>query len=111
MASRVQLVWHGDNVVERVQQGAASAINTVMAIALGQAQVRAPVDTGHLRGSGFIRPAMLRGGEVVGTWGFSALYTLYVELGTVHMAAQPFIRPAMDVAYPQLPRYLALYTR
>lgn len=111
MATRAQLTWRGDEVVERTQAAAERAINTTMALALGHAQVRAPVDTGALRASGFLRPAMRRGGEVVGTWGFSALYAAYVELGTVHMAAQPYIRPAMDLAYPQLARYLALYLR
>lgn len=47
----------------------------------------APVDTGWLKGS-----IEEKDGNVV----VSAPHAVYVEFGTEHMEAQPFLRPALD---------------
>jgi len=56
------------------------------------AQTRAPVDTGNLRAS--IRA------QKVGPTSWRVLvgadYGIYVEMGTRHMAAQPYLGPAVD---------------
>lgn len=52
-----------------------------------------PVDTGFLRSTVFVQEA---GNDV--EIGFSAEYASYVEFGTYKMAAQPFLRPAFDLA-------------
>lgn len=56
-----------------------------------------PVDTGRLRAS--IDWDMRRDSQglfaIVGT---DVEYAPHVELGTVHMAAQPFLRPALEAA-------------
>jgi len=50
-----------------------------------------PIDTGFLRSSIFVRYT----GDNVEV-GFEAPYASYVEFGTYKMAAQPFLRPAID---------------
>jgi HK97 gp10 family phage protein len=51
----------------------------------------APVDTGHLRSTIHAEPVEGRAVRVVA----DADYAAYVELGTRHMAAEPFLRPAL----------------
>lgn len=62
----------------------------VAADMMADAQSRAPIDTGNLRGSHYFRKVATAEYEV----GASASYTLYVELGTRYMRAQPFLMPA-----------------
>ena len=57
------------------------------------AESACPVDTGFLRSTVFVREA---GSDV--EIGFEAPYASYVEFGTYKMAAQPYLRPALDVA-------------
>lgn len=57
------------------------------------AEAGCPVDTGYLRSTVFVRE---NGNDV--EVGFSAEYASYVEFGTYKMAAQPFLRPAFDIA-------------
>lgn len=58
------------------------------------AKVHAPVDTGFLRGS---IKAVAIGQD--GAWivQVGAEYAAYVELGTVNMAAEPYLLPAVEV--------------
>lgn len=61
----------------------------------GQAQELCPVDTGRLRAS--IRWMIsVDEGSLVGYVGSDVDYTIYVELGTMYMNAEPFLRPAVD---------------
>lgn len=54
----------------------------------------APVDTGRLRSS--ITHAMARDSRgLFGIIGTNVSYAPFVELGTRHAAAQPFLRPAL----------------
>ncbi len=59
------------------------------------ARTRCPVDTGRLRSSiqssGLMHDA--RGAHVI--VGTNVVYAGFVEFGTRHMAAQPYLRPAM----------------
>ncbi len=57
------------------------------------AEAGCPVDTGFLRSTVFVRE---NGNDV--EVGFEAPYASYVEFGTYKMAAQPFLRPALDIA-------------
>lgn len=57
---------------------------------LRDAQQRAPIRTGHLRGSGYARSA----GQFTWQVGFTAAYHVFVELGTRHMRARPHLIPA-----------------
>jgi HK97 gp10 family phage protein len=56
-----------------------------------------PVDTGLLRSSINWRLGV-DGRGVYATIGTSTHYAPYVEFGTRYMAAQPFLRPALNVA-------------
>lgn len=58
-----------------------------------EAENNCPVDTGFLRSTVFVQKTS-DDVEI----GFSAEYASYVEFGTYKMAAQPFLRPAIDNA-------------
>lgn len=58
-----------------------------------EAENNCPVDTGYLKSTVFVREA---GDDV--EIGFEAPYASYVEFGTYKMAAQPYLRPALDEA-------------
>jgi HK97 gp10 family phage protein len=60
------------------------------------AQSMAPVATGALRGSIKAAPMLERPGAIVWQDGSEADYGRYVEWGTSNMAAQPFMRPAVE---------------
>lgn len=76
---------HIDAAVDRMLVRVATAIER-------DAQAFAPVDTGELRGS--IRAGSPMGGMVRIT--ASADHSVYVELGTRHQAAQPYLSPALN---------------
>lgn len=102
MALRAGLHWNGPEVKDRVTRAAVIGVNLTLAACLAKGRVRAPIRTGNLRGSGFIRPAVPTALGVSGSWGFSAGYAAYVELGTRYMDARPYMRPAADEEYPKL---------
>jgi len=56
-----------------------------------------PVRTGHLRSSIYAKIS-----EWVAEIGAEATYALFVELGTRHMQAQPYLYPAIQEHLPQL---------
>jgi HK97 gp10 family phage protein len=56
-----------------------------------RSQELVPVDTGFLKKSGFIQQ---QGDDV--QVGYDADYASFVEFGTSKMAAQPYLRPAID---------------
>lgn len=62
------------------------------------ARSRCPVDTGRLRAS--ITVKRLPQGVVVGS---NVEYAGYVEYGTRHMAARPYLRPAVAAAASRWP--------
>jgi HK97 gp10 family phage protein len=62
-------------------------------VIIDRAQQLVPVDTGFLYNSAFVQV----GSEDV-LFGFNAEYASYVEFGTYKMAAQPYLRPAIDDA-------------
>lgn len=60
-----------------------------------RAKRKCPVDTGRLRAS-VTGTIQREDGEIVGYVGSDVEYAIYVELGTEHMAAQPYLRPAIN---------------
>lgn len=60
------------------------------------AKTLAPVDTGALRNSIQMQPT----GELSAEVAVGVDYGLYVEMGTIHMAAQPFLTPAVERVRP-----------
>lgn len=67
-----------------------SAEMAVASFVLEDSQLLVPVDRGDLKDSG----------EIIDTNGVKVIYTaghaLFVEMGTYKMAAQPYLRPAID---------------
>jgi HK97 gp10 family phage protein len=64
-----------------------------------RAKELAPVDTGRLRSS--IDNDLGRDDRgLVARIGSDVVYAPYVEFGTRRMRAQPFLRPALDAAFP-----------
>ena len=57
-----------------------------------------PVRTGYLRSTVFFQITE----ELEADFGAAAPYSLFIEFGTYRMAAQPFIRPAIDAYTTQL---------
>lgn len=90
-------------MLERTEQAARAiaarkVAQKAQAIA-NEAKVRAPVDTGNLRQNILavqVDPLHWRTGVTN-----NAAYAIYVEFGTRHMAAQPFLRPAFEVVRAQ----------
>lgn len=60
-----------------------------------------PVRTGHLRSSIY---ANIK--EWVADIGAEATYAYFVELGTRHMKAQPYLEPAIKMHLPTLEQYI-----
>jgi HK97 gp10 family phage protein len=57
-----------------------------------------PVKTGHLKSTGHIVEVSPTRAEIR----YDADYALYVEEGTRHMRAQPFLKPAFDHVEPMV---------
>jgi hypothetical protein len=64
--------------------------------------------TGTLEGSIQMRGAEPGAtGRMEGRWGsFTVNYALWLEIGTEHMPARPYLRPAADANYPSLRRHI-----
>lgn len=84
------------SLIEQVVKKAALDISA-------QAKVKAPVDTGALRASITAEP------EDAETWVVYSDkdYSVFVEFGTIHMAPEPYMRPAVDAVRGSLQAALA----
>lgn len=67
------------------------AVYRTGAAILARADEIVPVDTGELKASGKLEQEGLRA-EV----SYDSEHAVYPEFGTVHMAAQPYLRPALE---------------
>ena len=103
----MSLTWNGDAVQRKAIGAAQFGIDQTMSIAV----VRAKDDlfpghgfiTGLLQGSLQMRPAIVRGAVVVGTWGsFTVDYALPVEEGTGSRPGLGYMQGAADAEYPKL---------
>ena len=84
--------WYGDKVIQSVENAKRGGLTAAALIVEGDATLRAAVDTGNLRSS--ITHKVVSDEEAhIGT---NVDYAPYVERGTSKMAAQPFLRPALD---------------
>ena len=84
--------WYGDKVIQSVENAKRGGLEAASLIVEADATLRAPVDTGNLRSS--ITHRVVSDEEArVGT---NVDYAPWVEGGTSKMAAQPFLRPALD---------------
>jgi hypothetical protein len=113
--SGVSFVWNGEEVERRAKQLAEKSPFEIGLFVQGQAKLLCPVDTGRLRGSiqvasgtgqraapggnarydDYIKAPADRFETFVGT---PVEYANWVEYGTGRNSAQPFLRPANDMA-------------
>lgn len=111
MTASVELEWNGPSVVEEFNQRSLRALQQAGQIAEATAQGLARVRTGFMRDSVYVIVQPVNEGTAQAGWilivGDSADYAVFNELGTVHMAAQPFIRPGGDRAAQVLPELLS----
>ena len=80
-----------EEVSQGIQRAIDRALEEIGLAAEGYAKRACPVDTGNLRNS--ITHAVESGEDAVYV-GTNVEYAPYVEMGTRHTAAQPFLRPA-----------------
>ena len=97
--------WQGAELERSAGDILEAACTTLLDRTLRYMQATCPVDTGYLRSTAFAE--VLRQGIAVAlVVGAGASYAAFVELGTIHTEAQPFIRPAYDYLVSQLPAVL-----
>ena len=79
-------------VSEAIKSALLKGLETCGLVAEGYAKKLAPVDTGNLRNSITHDVDEVEPAAYIGT---NVEYAPYVCLGTIHMAAQPFLKPAV----------------
>ena len=89
----VQFTDNSKEVLEAMQQAAVRALEKCGLAAEGYAKKLAPVDTGNLRNS---ITHNVDEDEPAAYIGSNVEYASYVCLGTIHMKAQPFLKPAVN---------------
>lgn len=85
------------SLVGRIRGAAVATASEVGTQVLQQAQVIVPVDTGELYNSGNLE-VVEQEESVTAYVNFDSGHAVFVEFGTFKMAAQPYLRPAMDAA-------------
>ena len=88
----VQFTDNSKEIIEAMHQATVRALETCGLVAEGYAKKLAPVDTGNLRNS---ITHEVDDGEPAAYIGTNVEYAPYQELGTINMAAQPFLKPAV----------------
>ena len=83
---------HSAEVSADIKSALLRGLETCGLVAEGYAKKLAPVDTGNLRNS---ITHDVDDGEPAADIGTNVEYAPYQELGTIHMAAQPFLKPAV----------------
>ena len=114
MKSTVTAQWHGDEMKVRAKKVTGKSAYELGLIVEGKAKELAPVDTGRLKGS--ITTAAYHErttAQTPATWqdsidppsddnevlvGTAVAYGPHMEFGTIKTDAQPFLRPALDLA-------------
>ena len=88
----VQFTDNSKEVSEDIKAALLRGLETCGLVAEGYAKKLAPVDTGNLRNS---ITHDVDDGEPAAYIGTNVEYAPYQELGTIHMAAHPFLKPAV----------------
>ena len=88
----MKIEWYGDKVIQSVENAKRGGLEAASLIVEADATLRAPVDTGNLRSSITHRVVSDEEAKI----GTNVDYAPYLEYGTHKMAAQPYLRPALD---------------
>lgn len=80
---------------QRVRSGASQVVRRSGLSVQNHARANAAVDTGFMRAS-----IQMTSGDLTATITPSAYYSHFVEHGTIYMAAQPFMGPALEAVEP-----------
>ena len=88
----IQFTDNSKEVLEAMQQAEVRALEKCGLTAEGYAKRLCPVDTGNLRNS---ITHTVDEDEPAAYIGSNVEYAPYVCLGTIHMKAQPFLKPAV----------------
>lgn len=95
--------WNGPAIVARAQKAAQEAIDETTNAAVLASQQMAPRDTGFMASTIEAEQAVVESGRTVGRWGnWTALYTLWQEIGSQGRPGRYFLRRAADAEYPKL---------
>lgn len=104
------LRWRGKQIEKLVDQAAMFGIDKTMSRASIHSKNNHPWRNRTTILEGSIRPvidARKQGDRIVGVWGsVDVNYAIFLELGTSRMPAFPYLRPAADAEYPDLPKHI-----
>lgn len=89
----VKINDNSKEVSKAIKSALLKGLETCGLVAEGYAKKLAPVDTGNLRNS---ITHEVDDGEPAAYIGTNVEYAPYVCLGTIHMKAQPFLKPAVN---------------
>ena len=93
----VTFISHVKEALAAEQAARDKALEIIGGKAESYAKKLCPVDTGNLRNS-ITHGQLNENTEIIGT---NVEYAPYVELGTVRMAARPYLRPAAENHTPE----------
>jgi HK97 gp10 family phage protein len=97
------LTWRGAEVGNAVRRATIAGMKETLEAAVKQAKENAPVRSGALRDDIQYHGPFEGDKRITGTWGnFNIPYALFVEFGTVNMAAQYYLTRAKDQEHPKL---------
>ena len=94
---------HSSEVSDEIKSALLRGLETCGLVAEGYAKKLAPVDTGNLRNS---ITHEVDDGEPAVYIGTNVEYAPYQELGTIHMAAHPFLKPAVADHANEFPKII-----
>lgn len=104
--------WNSSPFKDAVERAVVRGMNHVMADCVLDAQTTLKdhhhVVTGTLVGSIRFEQPQKISGDIVGEWGsFDVNYAIFLEMGTIDITADPYLRPAAQRHYPKLQGYIA----
>ena len=89
----IEIHDNSEEIANEIKSALLRGLETCGLVAEGYAKKLAPVDTGNLRNS---ITHDVDDGEPAAYIGTNVEYAPYVCLGTIHMKAQPFLKPAVN---------------
>lgn len=101
-----QVKWDSSKLRKQVETKVDVGMQKACTVVRNDAARICPVDTGRLRSS-LAYEIETKGKEIIGRIGTNVEYSIFVEYGTSRMAAQPYLRPALEKNKGRIRRLLA----